>query len=337
MQIQKSNNELLLSSTQIPDIFIVQYMQVLSGDAIKLYLWLNQNISGEEFTLKELDTYTFLTKNKKENALAELISNELVYKTNDKYCLTDLIVKEAKEYAKSYAARGNNLDGTALMSDENERKLLSQSISNTFYLGKMLYWGYKLVDKCLYEYKMESEVIYKLFEEGVNLGIHVYANKMQGMAEKWYNNGYVTADKLDVYYANNSRIQAIIELIGRITRRRVDGLAIDRITKWVEVYNADADLVEYAFVQNEYRGANILNAEETLNKWFEAGIHSIDKAMVYEAERHQENKAKQSRKKGTDNVWKSGAEAGIVTNTAKPAENTEDAGDIDNILGMFGE
>lgn len=339
--------EMLLSDTSVPDVFIVCHMQELTGDTLKFCLWLMMTYgTAGKFTLESVKDYSYLNPSEASEAIAELIAAGLVYKSgDDAFCLTDLKQKEALDFAKAYAAKGVNIDGLELSADAKARDVLAASISKTFYLGKAPYWSYRLIDKCLYEYNFEAPVVYKLFEEGRDGRFHVSTPRMESLAKDWYNRGYTSSDKLGEYYDHKTRVRAVTEKMGKLLRRRINGLDMERIERWVKAMDVTPDLAAYAFRCNEFRGnVTLKNVEDTLNTWYELGIKTPDKAMVYENERHQENKSKSRKMRGKDNLWKTGAEAGLLKQDkekngekADPVKNDADDKTHDVILDLFGE
>ena len=99
--------------------------------------------------------------------MGELIFREIVNKKGrDTYFLNDLKKKEVDSYCASVIARGMSADDEFRLKESDElSQKLAESISKTFYAGKMNHQNYLLVDKCLYEYKFDSIVVYKLFEK----------------------------------------------------------------------------------------------------------------------------------------------------------------------------
>ena len=282
-----------------------------------------------------------------DKAVAELISRGLVRRQGEKFFLEDIKAVEVEEYVKTVRAKGSDREGLELSSDEEQRNMLAASISKTFYSGKMNYTFYRLIDKCLYEYKFDSRVCYRLFEEGYKARKQFSFYEMEKLASDWYNKGYVTIDRLDEYIGLTEQIDKITRLVGKLTRRRLNGMDIERIEKWVRNYSVSEDLVNYAFRVNEYRGKITLKVvEDTLVKWFEAGADTLEKAEKLEEEEHKENKRISARKKSRDkSSWKTGAEAGIdllsdgdEKQEVKPEEKKSEIGGIipSDVLDMFG-
>ena len=311
MSDPKGRTELLISDTLVPDIFITQYAQELTKDALCMYLWLLMSYGDREFTKEDIKSFTVLSESDSEKYAAELISHDLLLtKDNKIFRMTDLKKNEVDSYVKAVVARDNADPSLKLCADEESRNVLAGSINKTFYTGKMSYMFYRLVDKCLYEYGFDPTVVYSLFEEGRDQKMHLKVNAMYDLAQTWSKKGYNTPDKLTAYYDRKSQREKYIALMGRLTRTRINGVDIERIEKWIDKYNTPLELAEYAFrVNADFRSnVNLKHVDDKLTEWYAAGIEEIDKAMAYENERKKENKRKATRTKAKSNANKTWAE-----------------------------
>lgn len=329
-------NDLLLSDTLVPDIFMVRYMPTLKKDSIGLYLWSLMTFKKGNFSLKEAYSYSVISENDVKDALADLVASGLLVREGDeKFSFIDLKRVEVDAYIK----HGVDSEGEPVFkSEEKARNLLSSSIQKTYYLGNMQYLFYRLIDKCLYDYKFENEVVYSLFEEGRDLRIHFNTQKMYDLAQNWYERGYTTKESLTDYFNYKNRRTANVKLMGKLMHRRLNELDLERIDRMTKDYGADSELIEFAFKSLEWRGEiQTKMVEEKIKEWYAAGVNAIDKAAVYENQRHQENKSKATRKRGKTNTRRSGSEAGIKVEDNKPAENEAEAAPSmnDSILDMF--
>lgn len=339
MSSKSDNSELLISDTLVPDIFIIQHIHDLSKNAICLYMWLLMIMGNTSFTMQNIAEYSVISDSEKTEAIAELISNDLVLKKGEKsFYLADLKKREVEEYCKTMIAKGDSLDGIELSKDKS-RDVLASSISKTFYLGKMANINYRLIDKCLYEYKFDSSVVYSLFEEARNRKCHFKISYLNKLAEDWYKKGYTTPDKLQKMYDSKNEIDAIVKLLGKLTRKRLDGLDMEKIEKWVYEYEMNSQMVDFAYRSNAFRDKiSIKNVDDTLTLWFLADAKTVDQASIFENKKHEENKAKATRKKSSGNAWKTGSEMGVVSDVkADKAEKPQDEdSDSDEILDLFG-
>lgn len=349
MKQSESSHELLLSDTLVPDIFVTQYAQELSKEAICIYLWLLMNCGYNEFSKEEVYSYGVLSKSDADTAVAGLIENGLLLSSKeDKFVLTDIKRAEVDSYIKTAVSKEDSISDPVLSADEESRNLLAGSINKTFYMGNMSYLFYRLVDKCLYEYKFHSSVVYSLFEEGRELKIHFKVNSMYDLAESWRKSGYTTPDKLKAYYDKRSKREQLVSLMGRLMRRRLNDTDLERIDRWVNEFDTTSQLAEYAFRVNEYRG-NITSkhVEDKLREWYAAGVSDIDAAAVYENTKKQENQAKVSKKRLKNNPMKTYGE--LQDNKAekkpepvkkeaspKPVQEKTEEPEKDDILTLFG-
>lgn len=339
-------SKLLINDSLLPDIFLVRYAQELSKNALLVYLWLNMTDKKEGFDEKDIKELKIIREEDIAPALAELMAASLINRKDKTYAFEDIKAREIGDYISSAIARGKDPELTGLMSNEKDRKILADSISSTFYQGELPYIFYRLIDKCLNDYRFDSRVCYKLFEEGYEQSIHRSLQQMEKMARDWYDKGYTDIKSLEKQLEINKRTKKIIKLCGSLLRKRLNGLDIDRVTSWVEELDVTEELVTLAFKENEYRSnLALVHVGETLKKWHDQGVKTAEDAARFSEEEHKENKRNATRRKSkSGSVWRTGEEAGIASAAAaeapapKDPEETNNDDDIpDDILDMFGD
>ena len=342
-------SKLLINDSLLPDIFLVRYAQELSKNALLVYLWLNMTDKKDGFDEKDIKELKIIREEDIAPALAELMAASLINRKDKTYAFEDIKAREIGDYISSAIARGKDPELTGLMSNEKDRKILADSISSTFYQGELPYIFYRLIDKCLNDYKFDSRVCYKLFEEGYEQSIHRSLQQMEKMALSWYEKGYTDIKSLEKQLEINKRTKKLIKLTGKLLRKRLNGLDIDRVTSWAEDLDATEELVTLAFKENEFRSnLTLKNVGDTLAKWHDQGIKTAEEASKFSEEEHKENKRKATRRTSNiGSVWATGEEAGIVNKDAsdtempdkeKASEDTDDSdGPDDDILNMFGD
>ena len=345
-------SRLLISDSLLPDIFLVRYAQELSRNALLLYLWLNMTGDKDCFDESVIKKYKIISEDDIQSALAELMAANLIIRKDNKYSFDNIKAREVEEYIRAVNARGNDPEADGLKSDEKERQLLADSISSTFYQGGIPYIFYRLIDKCLYEYKFDGRVVYKLFEEGYDQSIHRSLVQMEKMARDWYDKGYTDIKSLEKQLQINKRTKKLIKLCGSLLRKRLTGMDIDRVTRWAEKLDATEELVTQAFKDNEFRSnLTLKNVEDTLTKWYDNGIKTAEQAALFSEEEHKENKRKATRRKAMPGTtWRSGEDAGIsepetkkedkpaATKASEDVKEDISEDDIpDDILDMFGD
>lgn len=339
-------SRLMINDSLVPDIFLVRYAQELSKNALLVYLWINMTGKKTGFDEADVKKLKIIHEDDISATFAELMAAGLINRKDKIYFFDDIKAREVEEFIQAVNARGADGENLGLTSDEKERQILADSISSTFYQGELPYIFYRLIDKCLYEYKFDGRVCYKLFEEGYDQSIHRSLQLMEKMARDWYDKGYTDIKSLEKQLEINKRTKKLIKLCGSLMRKRLNALDIERVTGWVENLDATEELVNLAFRQNEFRSnLTLKNVGDTLTKWHDLGIKNAEEAAKFSEEEHKENKRKATRRKpSVGSSWRTGAEAGIGDAGAgepkadsKPANEEEDSSIPDDILDMFGD
>lgn len=291
-----------------------------------------------------------MSRTETDQALAELVQNDLLVSNGNSFHMSDIIAKEVDDFIRYNNAKSASGD----MTDEDmlRRNTLAESIQDTFFQGRMAYAFYSLIDKCLFEYHIEPTVVYGLFQEGLDRGIVRKISEMKSLARRWYEKGIVTSAALSEYKKTDKEIKDAVKLMGKLMHRRLNQLDLERIEKWVISLHCSCDLIDYAYRCNEFRGdIQTKHVEDKLVTWTSAGITTLDDAKKFEEENHKENKRKSAKRKARYTGAVTGAEAGILDSdeTTKPGSTTpeedrpafgsSDDGDdsaIDDLFEIFG-
>ena len=171
----------------------------------------------------------------------------------------------------------------------------------------------------------EDNVVYSLFEEGQKERVHYKVSVMYDLVQKWYEKGYTTTESLKDFFEYRDRKDGVEALVKKklSIKRNLRESELNSINSWIDILGADEAIVEYAIACLEWRdNIRISDIGNKIKEWFDAGVMSIDKAMLYEKERERENKAKSgsTRSRGRANLRKTGREAGITAASASSGE-----------------
>ena len=66
-------SELVISQSQLDDIFVIRYLQDLSREAVVVYLWLNMTAGTGEFDEASVKAYRVIPESKVKETMAELM------------------------------------------------------------------------------------------------------------------------------------------------------------------------------------------------------------------------------------------------------------------------
>lgn len=268
MNSNEGSPKLLISDTAIPDIFFVQYMQDLTKEAICVYLRIACDAKSSAYTKKQIADISGFSAEVSDTAVAELMAADLLVTEQGKtFKLADIKLREVDEYCKNRMALGIDTEQYAIDPHNEERDALANSISKSLYAGKMPFVMYRLIDTCLFEYEYEPVVVYGLFNAGEKRKILNSPRYMKEMAFEWKNSGVTTQAKLNAMLEKDKRVDELTKMMGKLTRRRLNGIDLERISRWVETFDVTAQMVEYAFRCNEYKGnITLKDVEDKLEK-----------------------------------------------------------------------
>lgn len=155
-----------------------------------------------------------------------------------------------------------------------------------------------------------------------------------------------------------AEIDKITVLCNKYINKKLTSIEKEWIRTWLDEYGMSEALIKRAFDDNLFRTHLAMkNIHDTLTKWNEHGIRTLEAAEKFCKEEHNANIRKAARKSSSSKtVWKTGAEAKTVwktkaeaeiditdNNTDKETQTTnensisEDSGIPSDILDMFGE
>ena len=287
----EDKNKLLLSDTQVPDLFITQYMSSLTGSSIQIYLLmlLNQKSSKQVMTIDRLSQKMGMPKKELDEQIFYLTRAGLVERFEDSTLrLVDIKAREVDRYIE--AKNGEDLE---LPPQHTDPKLssLSRSISDTFFMGSMSYIWQRFIDDSAKVHKMEPDVIYYLFgtlQEKRKLLVK-NLKPAEELREKWCKRGVKTSSDLEKILQEEKDIDDCVSAMGKKTRKSLDGVAIDFITTWIMTYKMQPDVPPflYTFLRKDKNREKVTFPEmdEILQEWFAHNVHDVEAAKQYELEK----------------------------------------------------
>ena len=291
-----ANLSLLYSDTQVPDVFITEYMPSLDGDFVKIYVYClflgkrSKQASADDIS-KKLEMELLRVK----DALTCLEGLGVITRNNNGMSLVDLKEKEIK---KLYRLKTTSTPDEANHSSERNKKRnrFISSINNAFFQGVMSPSWYTDIDAWFDKYKFEEDVMYALFK-------HCYDYKalsrqyIAKVADNWYSKNIKNSFDLDKYSIESQKIK---DIRGKIMKKlRKQGFLTEYedayVEKWVLEFGYDFEIIELALK----RTTSAVNPSfEYINKiltdWHEKGYKTIEEITAADGARKSAygNKAK---------------------------------------------
>lgn len=144
----------------------------------------------------------------------------------------------------------------------------------------------------------------------------------------------------------SEQVSEMVLICEKNLSRSLIGVEKDCVKTWVELLGFDKDVMQAAFKDNLYRGANLSlkNINDTLTRWHDKGIKTIEDAKKLCDEEQSVNRRRSRRNNDTQgSAWRTGEEAGVwspsvdITKDSSEESGSDDGGIPDDILTMFGD
>lgn len=285
MHIDESK-KLLLSDTMIPDIFILEYLPILSGLAVKAYLLLvmtartHRSLSEKDLARRlgrDLDTVR--------GALIELASKELIKLSEKEIEVSDI---KAAEIERIYRPKTTSMPQEAIAAQEkfSQREKLMADIARTFFQGLMSPSWYGEIDAWFDRYGFEPEVIYALFQECARrnkLDSKAYISRV---AENWSKRGIVSFNDLNRYFLEHDRVSQMSRKVGKKLKKKMTEYDDEMVARWMQQLGYDFEIIDLALRKTtKLDHPNLSFVDRILQEWFEHQLGDADSVKAYEQEK----------------------------------------------------
>jgi DnaD/phage-associated family protein len=292
----ESYKSILYSDTQVPDIFITEYMPLLNCDSVKVYLYClflskhGKNASTEEFA-KSLGLETVKVK----ECITQLENLGVLSWKENGIVLHDLKEKEIK---KMYRLKTTSTPEEAISNcrKNKKRNQIIYTINNTFFQGVMSPSWYTDIDAWFDRYKFDEDVMLSLFQycfdqKGL---VKPYIEKV---AENWKSRNIRNSFDLDNYSIEYKKFK---DVRGKIVKklklnRNLTEYEEEYVTKWVMDYGYNFEIIELALKKTTSKtnpNFNYLNS--IISDWHNNNLKTKEDILKYEAARKIKNSAKKT-------------------------------------------
>ncbi|MEA4890463.1 MAG: DnaD domain protein [Clostridiaceae bacterium] len=285
MQLDESR-KLLLSDTLIPDIFIMEYMTGLSGLAVKIYLLLLFTVrSGRSIQEQDLARRLGEDSETIRAALMELASVELIAIKDRGLDIMDV---KAAEIERAYRPKTASAPLEIVQNQEKftVREKLMADIAKTFFQGLMSPSWYGEIDSWFDRYGFEPEVIYALFQECARRNKLDSKAYMAKVAENWSGRGIITFNDLNRYFIAYDKVSKACKKIGRKLRKNMTEYDEEIVTRWIEQYGFEFEIIEIALRKTtKLANPNLEFIDRILKEWFEHQLKDPEAIQAFESDK----------------------------------------------------
>lgn len=283
----ESYKSILYSDTLIPDIFITEYMTMMTAESLKVYVYcLFLSKYGKNATVEEFAKSLGMNVDKVKESISNLENLGVLTWKLDGIVLHDLKEKEIK---KMYRLKTTSSPEEAVNNfDKNKkRNEIIYTINNAFFQGVMSPSWYTDIDAWFDRYKFDEDVMLALFQycfdqKGL---IKAYIEKV---AENWKTRNIRNSFDLDNYSIEQKKFK---DVRGSIIKKLKLGRNLTEyedayVEKWVMDYKYDFEIIELALKKTTAKSnPNFNYINSILTDWYTHGLKTKEEILVYDVNR----------------------------------------------------
>ena len=291
MKLEQSDLSLLFSSTNLPDIFFTEYLSQISGDALKVYLYITFLAKyNKDIRLNDLSKKLELPLKTIQESIKYLEEQSLITKKNTGYIINNIQEIELhKLYTPKVTSSPEELEKIA---QNKQRAKAIDSINNQFFQGIMSPSWYSDIDLWFKKYSFDEEVMIALFQYCFNRSA-LHRNYIQAVAEAWFKNNIKTYNDLDKYYEKQEKLNTLQKTISKklgITRH-LSQYEEGYIEKWNIDYGYNLDIIEISLKKTTSKSnPNFDYLDKLLTDWHDRNLKTSNDIQSFLTQLKEKNK-----------------------------------------------
>lgn len=300
MKLEQSDLSLLFSSTNLPDIFFTEYLSQISGDALKVYLYMTFLAKyNKDIRLNDLSKKLELPLKTIQDSIKYLEDQTLITRKNTGYILNNIQEIELhKLYNPKVTSSPEELEK---ISQNKHRAKAIDSINNQFFQGIMSPSWYSDIDLWFKKYSFDEEVMIALFQYCFNRSA-LHRNYIQTVAEAWFKNDIKTYNDLDKYYQKQEKLNTLQKTISKKLglTRHLSQYEEGYIEKWNIDYGYNLDVIELALKKTTSKAnPNFDYLDKLLTDWHDRNFKTTNDVQNFLLQMKEKNKNIKTLEKNT--------------------------------------
>ena len=292
MKLEQNELSMLFSSTNLPDVFITEYLSEAPGDYIKVYLYmLFLSKYGKDVKLNDLSKKISLPLTTIQAAIKYWEEAEIITKKGTGYIVNNIQEIELnKLYSPKLTVSKESIQN---MEKDKSRSSAIEAINTMFFQGIMSPSWYSDIDLWFKKYEFDEEVMIALFSYCFNKSA-LHKNYVKAVADAWHGNNIKTSSDLEDYDENNEKIKKVKKNICKKLglSRNLTQYEEAYIEKWLQEYKYDLEIIELALKKTTSKSnPNFDYIDKIISDWYDRKLLNSDDIKNYLLEF--KNKSKQ--------------------------------------------
>ena len=291
MKLEQKERSLLFSETTIPDIFFSEYLAELSGDSLKIYMYiLFLSKYGKDIKVNDLSKKLNIPLKTLNDSMKKLEELGLITKKTTGYIITDLQELTLHNlYTPNLTMSKEKVERTA---KNKTRAKAIEHINNMYFQGIMGPSWYNDIDLWFNKYGFDEQVMIALFDYCYNRSA-MHRNYVQTVAEAWASNNVKTWNDLDKYYEKQETLNKYKKLIAKKLGKHGGLTQYEEayIENWVLNFGYDMDIIEIALRRTTYKqNPTFEYINNIITDWHERNLKTPEEVNAFIEQRKKQSK-----------------------------------------------
>ncbi len=291
MKLEQRDKIILFETTEIPDIFLSEYLNTMPGEYLKIYLYLIflAKYNGE-ININDLSKKLALSIKTINEGIDYLEKEGYILRNSKGYMIINL---QEKTLNNLYSLK---IETTKEKIEENaknkERIKLIQYINNKYFQGIMGPTWYSDIDIWMDKFGFDEQVMISLFDYCYRKSA-LHKNYIQTVAEAWRLNKIKTIDDLENYYKGQEKLVKIKKTIAKKLGRKGNLTQYEEayIENWINEYNYDLPIIEIALKRTTLNSSpNFEYLNNVIKDWHERNLKTPEQINEFIETRKKQKK-----------------------------------------------
>lgn len=292
MKLEQKDKSMLFSTTELPDVFISEYLSSAKGDYIKVYLYmLFLSKYNKDIKITDLAKKLALPFHIIQEALTYWEKEGVIIKKATGYIIANL---QEKELLNLYSPKLSLSPEQIAKNSENKyRASAIENINNSYFQGIMSPSWYNDIELWFKKYQFDEQVMIALFRYCFERSA-LHRNYVQAVADSWSKNNIKTFSDLDVYYQKQENLNKIKKSICKklSLSRALTQFEEAYIEKWVIDYGYSLPIIDIALKRTTSKtNPSFDYLDKLLSDWKEHGFKTENEIQEFIKKMKEKNKS----------------------------------------------
>lgn len=299
----EERKSMLYSDTLVPDVFISDYLPMMEGDYVKIYVyWMFLSKYNKKISIEDMAKTLGLDSKRLESALYWFVQNGLISKGEKGFQISDLKEREIHKHYSRGGIAGEIASGNSLPKLNAKRISVIRTINNKFFQGVMSISWYHCIDEWFDLFKFDEDVMYSLFHHCFQRNVLNNRSYIQKVAENWHRKDIKNIFQLDEYMKEYEKMKKVCSRIANRLKlgRPLTVYEEEIVEKWITEYKFSFDIIEIALkLTTNQTNPNFKYLDAIITSWSDNGLSKKEEIITFVEQFHKTKRTVQVRSNTT--------------------------------------